>query len=466
MNGALTFTLGLETSNFLRGLGLASGGIISFAGVMQGIRAAASNIWAAINDGGKLTDLSARTGASVSSLYQLQEAFKLVGLSADAVPSMLLRVQKAMGGVDDAGNKLDDVFAELGLNLETLKQLKPEQQLETIGDALNKVGGNRATNLASRIFGREGSGDILQISRQLGDFAGSLSATAGAAQTAQATAAAFDKIGDTIQQLKTNARGLWLNIAADLAPAIQKALDMVTGAFKSGNFSELIGESLKLGFDTFLAYIPGALAQLGTWIFKAFESPLKYIQAAFTLAFQQVGEVLGNIIQNPKVVGFLNGLAAALRINGQGSMADAITGMTTVSPGYKAESFQDILRYFNNGPIFNLGSGEFGISDMQSEASRKLKEAYEKFKKQFGSAFNFASGGKQSEDSNPVAAFSSAGKGREPSALEKMGFVMGGGGSSVTSLLTSIERNTAATAKAVNQQRGRTPATYIGDPAT
>lgn len=430
MNGALTFTLGLETQNFLRGLGLASGGIFSLIGAAQAVSKLMGSAWSAIGDGGRLFDLSARTGATVKDLYQLEEAFKMVGLSGDKVAPMLVRLQRGLGGVSDPAKELLNLAREIGAS------------------------GPEGINLAKRIFGRESTGDIMQLARQVDDFAQSLKETDRASTKAQQTAAAFDRIGDSIQRIKTRLRGMWLDVAAEMAPAMEKGLNAMTEAFRTGRVSELIAESLKLGFSTILDFAPAIFEKLGVIIIKALEKPLTFFQAGLEYAIQKLGE---QVMANPVARAFMNGLM------GPGGIPFNLWAAKNLPMGYTAEPFQDIWkRWQETGPRFDVGLGEVGIPDMAKDADARWKKAMENFRKNFGSAFEFGPfkrGAGEGEDGFGLTKLNRP----EGSALEKMGFVMGGGRVNYDA---DIAANTRETAKGVRTligvMGGGMPGGYTG----
>ena len=198
MAGVLQFALGLETSKFVSGADNALARLTSMIGVGKLLTTVFDGVMGAIDRGGALADLSARTGESVGTLYQLEEAFKIVGSSAEAVPGTIRNIQKSLAGVDESGKKTGTLFAAMGLDMEKLKSMDAAKQIETIGIALNKLSKEQATTAATKIGGREGSAALLMAARDAAGYNQSLKDTAGSASVIQRTADAFDRIGDTI----------------------------------------------------------------------------------------------------------------------------------------------------------------------------------------------------------------------------------------------------------------------------
>ena len=163
MGNVLEFALGLQTSDFLKELGISSHELLSFAGIAEIAHSSFERMSSAIERGAHLEDLSARTGESVANLYQLEEAFKRAGLAADSVPDTILRVRKALSGVNELGGETNSIFAALGLDRASLAKDDPIDAIQKISGALSRLNVNDAAGAASGLFGRNGAGDILQL---------------------------------------------------------------------------------------------------------------------------------------------------------------------------------------------------------------------------------------------------------------------------------------------------------------
>ncbi len=252
MAGILQFTLGLEMSSFLRGLGLASGGILSLAIVGQGLQTAMRGVWSAIESGAALKDMSARTGESVENLFKLRHALDIVGVGADAAAPMVLKLQKSMSGVTEDGEKTSALFAAIGLDFNRLKQMDVTERIIALGTALDGINNDQAAGIAGKIFGREGAGNIVQIARSMDDFKQSLTDASPAARVFQQTADLFDRIDDTITTIKMKVGGMFAGIAEGIGPALQKLLDFAKGLDFVG-FGQRIGDELEMVVNSFSA---------------------------------------------------------------------------------------------------------------------------------------------------------------------------------------------------------------------
>lgn len=364
-NGVLSFTLGLETSNFLRNLGVASGGVISFAAAFQAIRKTAGGVWDTIGSGGKLQDLANRTGASVKDLYQLRAGFDSVGLSADLVSPMILRLRQALGGVDEEGNRTDKVFEALGLNMEQLAKSNPAAQLTLIAEALNKAGGNKADALAKGLFGREGAGNMMQLARDSKEFNQTLHDTAAAGTKMQSAAKTFDDIGDALQRIKnTHIPGMMLDLAVKAGPAIKWVVDKLEETFRNGNFATLVVESFQFAFQAVLEIAPAVFAKLGSIILNELRTPLvalqSFLEYFLTKPFENAFKWL-----------------SALDAWAKGGLVAAVADYAK-SERYGISFDEIFARNMEIGPRFNLGTGEFGLEDIDQASSEALRKALKK----------------------------------------------------------------------------------------
>jgi hypothetical protein len=398
VNNALNFTLGLSSGGFLRGLAGAAGSLKGFIVSAVGVGALMKGVWEAIERGGRLQDLSARTGESVGNLYQLQEAFKVAGISADSVAPMLLRLQRSLGGVDEMGKSTAAAFAQLGIGAGELGRMTAPRQLAAVADALSRMNRGDAAQTAARLFGREGAGNILQISRDMAGFVQSLRNSAAAAALFQRNAAAFDKIGDTITLIKSNVGGFFAGIAAGIAPGLQNVLDglaridlvgmgrelgrfltAISQAFKTGTLSELIGESLKLSLDLMLIYSVPIFEKMGYYLLKAFETPLIFFQAGLEYAIERATWQA----RFPDIAKKMNREVLALEQRGwRGELEhpEMMRQIGEVKQKARGEaglrSFAQIQKEWREtGPMFDLGAGAFGSADIQADADKRMAEA-------------------------------------------------------------------------------------------
>ena len=115
--------------------------------------------------GRELANQAARAGVSATALYGLQNAAKLVGVSAETLTAGITTLSDnmrnaAFGGAPNfivALRGLAQASGDVGVSWEELRKLTPEQQLLKLADALKKVKNPTDRALLTReIFGGEG----------------------------------------------------------------------------------------------------------------------------------------------------------------------------------------------------------------------------------------------------------------------------------------------------------------------
>jgi hypothetical protein len=252
MAGVLNFTLGLNTAQFLTKLGAAGTALGGFVGLAATAGKVMNEAFAQMNKGDRLGELSARTGETVGDLLKLEHAFDMVGLQAGGVAPMLSQMQKALGGVNEQGEPTAKVFEQLGLDIAELKGLDAPAAIEAITKKLAGLNKNEATNLASKIFGRNGAGDAMQIARSANDFADAITRAAPQAARMERSAGAFSRFDTLGKNIRFAMDGLFLGLAEQMAPQLNRALaqiDLAGMALETGDFAEMVSLQLGLGFE-------------------------------------------------------------------------------------------------------------------------------------------------------------------------------------------------------------------------
>jgi hypothetical protein len=110
------------------------------------------------NVGDSLDEMSARTGVSVEALSELGLAAELSGADLETLEIGLRKMQKAITEAAGGSKSAIDALAQLGLNVQDLVNLSPEQQFKLIADRISKIEDpTRKAALAMEIFGKSGT---------------------------------------------------------------------------------------------------------------------------------------------------------------------------------------------------------------------------------------------------------------------------------------------------------------------
>lgn len=247
--GSLLINLGLETARLksdtdkaaqhfngfeqkaqraLKGVGRGVSSVMSSMTAMTGVAGVLSVsglgvlVKSSIDTADQIGKLSTRIGASTEALSEYKHVAELSGVSFNTLTMgwqrMTRRVAEAAQGTGEAKNAL----IELNLSAKDLNQLAPEQQFETIADALNGVG-NQAdrVRLAMKLFDSEG----VSLLQTMGEGAAGMREMRMEARELGLTISGKDALGaatanDALTRLKGSTTGLSLALAKSLGPAI------------------------------------------------------------------------------------------------------------------------------------------------------------------------------------------------------------------------------------------------------
>jgi hypothetical protein len=161
-----------------------------------------------ISTGDELQKMAIRTGFSVESLSALKYAAGQSGSSIQAVEKGARGLARMMLDADRGLSTAVDNLDDLGISLEELKSLKPEQQFELIASRIAEVDDpSRRAALAMKAFGKSGA-DLLPLMENGADGIHGLMRQAKelglvmSDEDAQAAAVLGDTLDDLFSQLK------------------------------------------------------------------------------------------------------------------------------------------------------------------------------------------------------------------------------------------------------------------------
>ena len=173
MDAVATAKLALDASGFDRGLMTAQSSVNKFAKQVGGMVAGAfafdkivQGFASAIEKGDQLQDIAEKFGISASKLQLLGNAASVFGSNVEQVSAGLnklsLAQQKALAG--DSG--LQASFAEVGLSLEDLQKMKPEDILLRISDSFASGANNgRQFIIVNELLGKAQT-DLIKVLNQ------------------------------------------------------------------------------------------------------------------------------------------------------------------------------------------------------------------------------------------------------------------------------------------------------------
>jgi hypothetical protein len=264
---------------------------------------------AALDMGGRLVELSDRTGIAVDRLLLLERAFHNAGVGADAVGPIINKMQKALVDAEDGTSKAAYAFADLGLSLSKLRAMSPEEQLKAIGDAIASIPNEaERTAISMELFGKSGGklnqlfvdldGGIKVAKNQLGSLPALMK---GASEQ-------FDRIDENLFSVGQK----FVEFAAGLLDKVAPALDAVTTGLSMidtagigqeiGEFFVGAGKGMKIFQDAVDAFETGNLVEGFKLVWKGIvqqaQDTANSIYTNIVAGFKTAGDFIGKMFKS------------------------------------------------------------------------------------------------------------------------------------------------------------------------
>jgi hypothetical protein len=282
--------------SMLKPLAAAAAGIGAMVGAAVGLNAFRAGVKGAFDLGGALSDLSARTGASVRDLAILQQAFVDNGISAESVGPNINRLQKALAGISEEGQPTAKAFQSLGLDMARLRGLDAAAQMDAVGKAINALPSAADRSAAAMaIFGRSG-GEMLTLFADSNAIGNVTKTLGGQAELLQKNAAAFDRASDLLGSSGLKMRGFFVGVADKVISGVLPLLEAFNGLDLSALGQQVGGLLMELGKA--VSGLLGGLRGGMTNLLSGAQDAINGISAAVALAKDAIangrlGELLG-----------------------------------------------------------------------------------------------------------------------------------------------------------------------------
>ena len=215
----------------------------------------------ALDLGGQLADMSARTGIAVKDLTILGRAFENAGKSAGDVGGVVNKMQKAIIEAGEGVAKPKIAFETLGISLEDIKKKSPADQLDLIGKAISGIQDPALrTKTAMDIFGKSGGEMLAFFESGKGGIEGARKELGSFADIMGINASQMDTISDQFNAIKNKAIEFATGMLSKLLPAIElvtTALSRIDAAALGANLANVFtgGSNAMKGFSDALAAI-------------------------------------------------------------------------------------------------------------------------------------------------------------------------------------------------------------------
>jgi len=280
--------------------------------------AAAGKYFSDYGDG--IAKMAKRTGLSVEALSELDFAAGQSGASLASVEKGVRKMQKTLVDAVAGSKEAVDSLALLGLTVQDLADLSPEQQFKLLADRISKVEDpTRRAAIAMSIFGKSGT-ELIPLMAQGAAGIEELQAQArrlGLTMSGE-DAAAAEELNDALDQLWRVVKMTAFQIGAALAPALKQVAQTITRVVVSVNAwlkqnRQIVVTVAKVALAVVAA--GAALVVLGTIIsgLGSVISALITIITSGGAVFSAVGSVIAFLVTPiGAVIGALTALGAYL----------------------------------------------------------------------------------------------------------------------------------------------------------
>lgn len=248
--------------------------------------------------GSELLNMSIRTGVSIKSLSTLTYVAKQTGLDIGTVELAMRKMARAITAGSLESMQAEKTFAKLGLSINDLLNMKPEDQFAMISKRIAEIPNPTArAGAAMMIFGRSGTmllpliEDLNKLTQEAKDFG--LVATREGAESAHKLERSFNLLGITLKKIT----GV---IGATLAPElIEWNRAMARCAKTAKDFIAAHKDIIQTAFKVAVGMTAAgtAIGLLGA-SFIALGSVLGTVASGLGL----VGKVLGTIVTLPELI--------------------------------------------------------------------------------------------------------------------------------------------------------------------
>jgi hypothetical protein len=377
----------------------------------------------ALDLGGELNDMSARTGIAVDELAVLRQEFANAGKSAEDVGPAFAKMQRSL-----AEGKGADVIAKMGIDLDELKHKTPADQFHILGKAiaglespLDRAGASAA------IFGRSGI-ELLSVFSG-GNFGEAAAQVGSQAQLLQKDAALFDDVSDKLNLVGTKVQGFFVGVADKVAPVLKPLLDrfatmdfakwgqqigeavaFLVQAFADGSIGDILLQTLKIALATAGNYALGIFTSLGEVLWQLLAEAVKNAvfmfqvvttanfwkglgnallasaQAFIAMMLDGVAKVLGALRHVPGIGGKIGAAADSVSAEAQSmrqsAAANSAASSSQLSPIFDqwkqrmTEEISNVVNAAKGG--FGKGASVFNTGAMNAELGTMMGKVFDR----------------------------------------------------------------------------------------
>ena len=465
-------------------------GMLAIEAATAGARAVVDGFGDAIDLGGKLNDLSSRTGESAGNLLILQTAFENTGVGADKVGTSVNKLQKFMADAAAGGAEQGATLDALGISMSDLAGKTPTEQMQALAGKIASISDpTERARAAIEVFGKSG-GELLPLLNNFGEeIEGAKGQLGDMPKVMDRSAKALDTLGDNLSSIGKKTMQFAAGFMESALPALNAFTSSLSGVDAAGWGQALMKQVMSVAdflIGAFKAPMP-AIEAIGLGLMAG----IKITGNALLNGFITASEFLGKYLTSGLPFEIIKTMGSALGLVyttfGKGLIDAIISSARMIEEGFSA-AVNAVVSFFSTGfqkfvsgfaedfknamsdPIgFVTGKFKSGLDAVTQGGAGKFQSAFDgasgsvldKVSAGLGAAAdgyreNLSSGVKSINDGfkNVISTIEPSAKdffGAAPAAAEaaeKLG--------SVTSIGTKLREDFEASAKAAEDAKGKT----------
>jgi hypothetical protein len=153
---------------------------------------------AAMDDGGRISDVMAQTGASGRNLIVLEQAFKNAGIAAEKVPRALGKMQRSIVQASEGSKTASASFAKLGIHAQDLVGKDAVESFRILSEAIAALPTpTQRAAAAMEIFGRSGA-DLMAVINDPSAWGEAADVASAYGEIIDRNADRFDRVSDAL----------------------------------------------------------------------------------------------------------------------------------------------------------------------------------------------------------------------------------------------------------------------------
>lgn len=198
-------------------------------GLSAGVAAVKKFVTSTIELNDALANTANKTGMSVEELSALQYAAKQADVDFQTLSGSLVKLNRTIAEARSGNKTAVQAFTQLGISLETVKSLKPQDLFLLAAQRISELGSEAdRTKAEVDLFGRAGADlDPLFSKGAEGIMRGTAAARELGAVISTDTNKRVTELGDKADELKSRWDAFATNLLGKSAPTIIKALDLI-----------------------------------------------------------------------------------------------------------------------------------------------------------------------------------------------------------------------------------------------